>query len=60
MLHLTFPHRLNRDGTYDSICTICHQTVATAKNEKDLFRHEFDHVCNPIQILQLSPTNGNC
>lgn len=60
MLHLTFPHRINRDGTYESVCTVCQQKIATAANEKDLFRIEFDHVCNPARLFQLSPTNSNC
>ena len=40
-----FPHRRNRDGTYDSICRRCVATVATAANEADLLEHEMKHKC---------------
>ena len=49
-----FPHRFNADGSYDSICTLCHLTVATVKIEDDLARHEQGHVCNPIRLYQVS------
>jgi hypothetical protein len=48
-----FPHRLNADGSYDSICTLCRLTVATAKAEDDLARHERKHECNPVRLYQL-------
>lgn len=48
-----FPHRLNADGEYDSICTLCHMTVATAKTEYELAHHERKHGCNPIRLYQL-------
>ena len=41
-----FPHRRNRDGTYDSICRLCAATVATAAKEADLLDHEMRHKCN--------------
>jgi hypothetical protein len=59
MLHLTFSHRIDRDGSHESICTVCHMAVATAKTENELFRREFDHVCNPIQLFRLSSSNSN-
>jgi hypothetical protein len=31
-----FPHRLNRDGTFDSICRRCFATVASARDEIEL------------------------
>jgi ribosomal protein L40E len=40
-----FPHRRNRDGTYDSICRRCAATVATAATEADLLAHEITHKC---------------
>jgi hypothetical protein len=40
-----FPHRRNRDGTYDSICRRCAATVATAALEADLLEHEMKHKC---------------
>jgi hypothetical protein len=49
-----FPHRLNANGTYDSICTKCHLTIATVKAENELAQHERNHECNPIRLYQLS------
>ena len=40
-----FPHRRNRNGTYDSICRHCAVTVATAATEADLQEHEMNHQC---------------
>ncbi|MGD0737111.1 MAG: hypothetical protein ABR976_18410 [Terracidiphilus sp.] len=48
-----FPHRLNRNGFHDSICTRCHLTIASARNEADLASLEQIHVCNPIRLYQL-------
>jgi hypothetical protein len=49
-----FPHRLNRNGHYDSMCSVCLVTVASARNEADLTRYELGHACNPIRLSQLS------
>ncbi|MGD0914443.1 MAG: hypothetical protein ABR928_21325, partial [Terracidiphilus sp.] len=45
-------HRFNADGSFDSICTLCLETVATAKIEAELSRHERVHVCNAIRMYQ--------
>jgi hypothetical protein len=50
----SFPHKLNADGTYCSMCTLCRVTVATAKTEAELARHEQRHECDPIRLCQLS------
>jgi hypothetical protein len=42
----SFPHRMNRDGTFDSICPRCFVTVANAIHETDLARFERCHVCD--------------
>ncbi len=47
-----FPHRLNENGSYDSICRICHLTVASAKMQTELAQSERDHVCDPVRIYQ--------
>jgi hypothetical protein len=47
--HRSFPHRRNEDGSFDSICPGCYQTVATEANEAELSRFEREHVCNPIE-----------
>jgi hypothetical protein len=42
-----FPHRKNADGSWDSICSKCFRTVATAKVERNLGDAEANHVCVP-------------
>src|ERR1700728_1552209 len=34
--HTAFPHRQNADGSFDSICSECFRTVATASTEAQL------------------------
>jgi len=43
---LTFVHRRNRDGSYDSICSQCAATAATASAEADLCDGERKHICD--------------
>jgi hypothetical protein len=50
----TFPHRLNPNGSYDSICTECHLTVASSRDEAVLAQHELEHVCNSSRLYQLA------
>jgi hypothetical protein len=47
-----FPHRRNRDGSFDSICLKCLLTIANARDEADLAKHEKYHVCNPSVLSQ--------
>lgn len=42
---LQFIHRLNKDGTIDSICRDCFITIATARSQSELEREERQHVC---------------
>jgi hypothetical protein len=49
-----FPHRHNKDGSYDSICTTCHATVATVNRETELAQYEHSHACNPARLYQLT------
>jgi hypothetical protein len=47
----SFPHRLNRDGTVDSICRSCFATIARERDKAELARCEAIHVCEqPIDI----------
>jgi hypothetical protein len=46
-----FPHRRNRDGSFDSICLKCLLT-ANARTEADLAKHDKYHVCNPSILSQ--------
>jgi hypothetical protein len=43
----SFAHRRNFDGNYDSICTRCYATAASAGNEETLSSSEAAHVCEP-------------
>ena len=41
-----FPHRQNRDGSYDSICPRCYRTISNRMTEAELARDEFRHICD--------------
>jgi hypothetical protein len=43
--HTLFPHRQNKDGTFDSICPKCFLTIAKAQAEVGLTEGEMSHVC---------------
>ena len=45
-LGVIYPHRRNRDGSFDSICLICLATVAAGRSEPELVELEKVHVCN--------------
>ena len=47
---LKFPHRMNKNGTIDSICPRCYATIATSTWEADLDRIESGHVCEPSRL----------
>jgi hypothetical protein len=47
-----FPHRRNPNGSFDSICLKCLLTIANARTEAELEKHEKDHVCNPSHLFQ--------
>jgi hypothetical protein len=40
-----YPHRRNKDGSYDSICLTCFVTVASGKSEAELMKFDEKHVC---------------
>jgi hypothetical protein len=40
-----YPHRRNKDGSYDSICLNCFVTVASGKSEAELIEVDKVHVC---------------
>ncbi len=50
----TFPHRLNWDGSYDSICLKCFATVATTRTESELTAHDKNHACNHAMLCDRS------
>ena len=47
-----YAHRLNEDKTVDSVCKLCHLTIARAYREADLFPLELRHVCQPFERRQ--------
>lgn len=42
---IIFPHRTNRNGTFDSICPLCYRTIATEQSEYRLAKAELAHRC---------------
>jgi hypothetical protein len=45
-----FAHRVNRDGTVDSVCMECFAAVASARRESDLEKPQQEHVCDPAVL----------
>ena len=64
-----YPHRPNKDGSFDSICLTCFATIKTAQTEYELLEPEGKHVCIPSALSQrafdrrvlekITPRNGN-
>ena len=46
----TFPHRLNRDGSFDSICLKCFATIANTITETELKARENIHTCDHAML----------
>jgi hypothetical protein len=40
-----FPHRRNKDGSFNSICLKCFATVASHMTEEELKEQDKKHVC---------------
>ena len=49
-----FAHRLNDDGSVDSICLHCFRTVASKNFESALAMVESQHKCDPRDIIRLN------
>jgi len=47
-----YPHRRNRNGSFDSICLTCFATIANAETELELLEHERRHFCKPSTVSQ--------
>jgi hypothetical protein len=47
-----YPHRRNKDGSYDSICLTCFVTVAWGKSEAELMQFDKMHVCEYTTLSQ--------
>jgi hypothetical protein len=48
----SYLHRVNGDGTFDSICIRCFDTIASAKTEEDLATTELEHRCPPTALSE--------
>jgi hypothetical protein len=46
-----YPHRVNLDGSWDSICPRCYLTIANRKTERELAAFEKTHVCHESAFL---------
>jgi hypothetical protein len=51
----SFLHRFNRDGTFDSICIRCFQTIVTNSEERLLAMAEMNHLCVPSAVTARTP-----
>jgi hypothetical protein len=49
---LLYPHRHNRNDTYDSICLTCFATVATTLTEPELAVYDRKHICNQFLLSE--------
>jgi hypothetical protein len=47
-----FPHRRNRDGSYDSICLTCFETIGSAGTQEELVKIDKEHVCEPSRVAE--------
>jgi len=47
---MPFPHRINSDGTIDSICDQCFATIGTSIAESELKQLEATHTCEPARV----------
>jgi hypothetical protein len=45
---LRYVHLPNKDGSVDSMCSVCFATVASVRDEAELAQYERTHVCNPF------------
>jgi len=51
---IKFIHRINEDGSIDSICRDCFVTVATSRSRSDLESKEHSHACEPMLLDRYS------
>ena len=49
-----FSHRMNKDGTTDSICPRCFITVGRSTWEAELDRMEAAHTCDPVRLASFT------
>ena len=56
---LQFTHRLNDDGTIDSICRECFVTVVSSKSGAALEREEQKHRCDAFLLKRYKKVHSN-
>ena len=54
-----FPHRRNPNGSFDSICTQCFRTIATAPAEDELHAAESAHDCMGYDSFEIMHRAGH-
>ena len=47
-----YPHRRNKEGSYDSLCLTCFVTIAFGKSEAELMNLDTHHVCEFSTLSQ--------
>jgi hypothetical protein len=47
-----YPHKRNKDGSYESVCMNCFQTVGTSQSEEELTELDKAHTCSPSPLSQ--------
>jgi len=52
-----FVHRMNQDGTINSICPRCYVILATSTWEAELERAEAEHECEQAGLLLFEATH---
>jgi len=52
-----FIHRMNRDGTIDSVCPRCYETLMTSTWEAELEVVEAEHECQRAGLLLFEKTH---
>lgn len=52
MTESKYPHRLNRDGSFDSICPRCFTTIHSSIREEELHQYEEVHTCESLRISE--------
>jgi hypothetical protein len=55
---IAFPHRRNPNGSFDSICTQCFRTIATAAAETELKAAESAHKCFGFDLCEILHRTG--
>ena len=48
-----FIRRVNPQGSFESICPVCFETVGRQDEEEDLARDEQAHTCDPDNLAKL-------